>query len=197
MVAALQGFPRDYDQVPPMHSAIKQDGKPLYEYARAGVTREREARRITIHAMTLVRWHSPDLEFDVRCSKGAYMRVLAEDLAVRLGTIAHLAALRRLSVAPFGGQPMVTLPALEAMPLAGRREALLPMDAALHSAPRYDLPEAQVAALRQGRALEVPAGPSGTVRIYSAELGFLGLGQLEGQGRLVPLRLISAGVNRA
>ncbi len=195
--AALRVFPRDYAQVPPMHSAIKQEGKPLYEYARAGVTREREARRIVIHEMRLLEWRAPDVEFDVRCSKGAYMRVLAEDLALTLGTIAHLTGLRRLSVAPFDGSPQWSFAALEGLSLEARRAALMPVDAALGSSPRYDLPASQVIALRQGRTLEVPAGVPGTVRIYSDELGFLGLGELEVPGRLVPLRLISAGVNRA
>jgi tRNA pseudouridine55 synthase len=197
IAAALRDFPRDYDQVPPMHSAIKQDGKPLYEYARAGLTREREARRILIHEMRLLEWRTPDVEFDVRCSKGAYMRVLAEDLALRLGTVAHLTGLRRLAVTPFEGSPQWSFEALEALSLEARRAALLPVDAALGSSPRYDLPASQVIALRQGRTLEVPAGACGTVRIYSDELGFLGLGELEVPGRLVPLRLISAGVNRA
>ncbi len=89
---ALVGFPREYAQVPPMHSALKQDGKPLYEYARAGITRARSPRAIIIHEMRLLGWQPPDLSFDVRCSKGAYIRVLAEDLAARLGTIGHLAA---------------------------------------------------------------------------------------------------------
>ena len=195
--AALRAFPRDYDQVPPMHSALKQEGKPLYEYARAGVTRERVARRIVIHEMRLLEWRAPDVEFDVRCSKGAYMRVLAEDLALTLGTIAHLTGLRRLSVAPFDGSPQWSFAALEGLALEARRAVLLPVDAALGSSPRYDLPASQVIALRQGRTLEVPAGVPGMVRIYSDELGFLGLGELEMPGRLVPLRLISAGVNRA
>ena len=98
---AGRNFPRDYAQIPPMHSALKQDGKPLYEYARAGITRERAARAIMIHDMRLLDWQPPDLSFDVRCTKGAYIRVLAEDLAAQLGTIGHLAALRRLGVAPF------------------------------------------------------------------------------------------------
>jgi tRNA pseudouridine55 synthase len=197
IAAALQAFPRVYDQVPPMHSAIKQDGKPLYEYARAGVTREREPRRILIHEMSLLAWRAPEVEFDVRCSKGTYIRVLAEDLARALGTLAHLTALRRLCVAPFDEAPLWGLAALEGLSLEARRALLLPVDAALVSAPRYDLSAAQVAALRQGRTLEVASGGTGTVRIYSQELGFLGLGALETPGRLVPLRLISAGANRA
>jgi tRNA pseudouridine55 synthase len=197
IASALREFPRDYDQVPPMYSAIKQDGKPLYEYARAGVTREREPRRILIHEMNLLSWRAPDVEFDVRCSKGAYIRVLAEDLARILGTLAHLTALRRLCVAPFVEGKLWGLEALEGLSLNARRELLLPVDAALAAAPRYDLSASQVAALRQGKTLEVPAGAVGTVRLYSEELGFLGLGELEMPGHLVPLRLISAGVNRA
>jgi tRNA pseudouridine55 synthase len=137
------------------------------------------------------------VEFDVHCSKGAYIRVLAEDLAKALGTVAHLTALRRLSVAPFGEGRLWGFEALEALSLSARRALLLPVDAALESAPRYDLSASQVTALRQGKTLEVPAGAPGTVRIYSEELGFLGLGALEMPGRLVPLRLISADVNRA
>src|SRR6202043_1627595 len=84
MQDALREFPREYAQVPPMHSAIKQDGRPLYEYARAGITRERAARTIVIHEMRLLEWQFPDLSFDVRCTKGTYIRVLAEDLARHL-----------------------------------------------------------------------------------------------------------------
>ena len=197
IASALRDFPRDYDQVPPMHSAIKQDGKPLYLYARAGQTRERESRRIAIREIKLLSWCAPDVEFEVRCSKGAYIRVLAEDLASLLGTIAHLTALRRLSVAPFEAARLWSFEALQDMSLPERRAILLPVDAALGYAPRYDLPASQVSALRQGQTLQVPVGAPGTVRIYSDELGFLGLGELELPGRLVPLRLISAGVNRA
>jgi tRNA pseudouridine55 synthase len=195
--SALRDFPRDYDQEPPMHSAIKQDGKPLYEYARAGLTRERAPRRIEIREMTLLAWRAPDMEFDVRCSKGAYIRVLAEDLARALGTVAHLTGLRRLGVAPFEADRLWSFEALESLSQAERRAVLLPVDAALGYAPRYDVPASQVTALRQGRTLAVPAGAPGTVRIYSEGLGFLGLGELEMPGRLVPLRLISADVNRA
>jgi len=105
MRGALEEFPRDYSQIPPMHSALKQGGRPLYEYARAGETRERAPRQIRIHAMRLIDWQSPDLCFDVQCTKGAYMRVLAEDLAARLDTLGHLTGLRRLGVAPFTDAP--------------------------------------------------------------------------------------------
>src|SRR5271155_4576497 len=110
---ALSEFPREYAQVPPMHSALKQDGKPLYEYARAGITRDREARAIVIRDMQLLDWQTPALTLDVRCTKGAYMRVLAEDLAAQLGTIGHLWALRRIGVAPFTVEPQWPFEALE------------------------------------------------------------------------------------
>ena len=198
LAAGLDGFPRQYDQVPPMHSAIKQDGRPLYAYARAGLIRERESRPIVIHEMQLRSWAAPDLEFDVRCSKGTYIRVLAEDIAARLGTLAHLAALRRLGVAPFGsGTPLHTLEILEGLTLEARRALLLPVDAALAATPRCELAQSQVAALRQGQAVSGSPGAPGRVRIYADGQGFLGLGELSAGGSLMPVRLISAAINRA
>jgi tRNA pseudouridine55 synthase len=195
--ATLAAFPRDYAQVPPMHSALKQDGRPLYEYARAGITREREARLIRIHELRLLDWTAPDLHFDVRCSKGAYIRVLAEDLAARLGTIAHLTGLRRLGVAPFDAEPLWTLEALEALSAPALAAALLPVDAALRGWRRLDLPAGGVQAFRQGQTVATADDEPGTVRIYAEGLGFLGLGEIRPAGRLVPLRLISAVANRA
>jgi tRNA pseudouridine55 synthase len=195
--SALEDFPRQYQQVPPMHSALKQQGKPLYEYARAGITRDRAARLIVIRDMQLLDWKAPELRFDVRCTKGAYIRVLAEDLATRLGTIGHLAALRRLGVAPFLDQPQWSFEALDAMSMVQRYETLLPVDAALCACPRFDLPAGGVSAFRQGQTVNVPVELPGMVRIYATGLGFLGLGEIEAAGRLVPLRLISSASNRA
>ncbi len=209
MLQALEEFPRDYAQVPPMHSAIKQGGKPLYEYARAGEWRERQPRAIVIREMCLIDWRPPDLSFDVRCTKGAYIRVLAEDLAARLQTIGHVVGLRRLGVAPFASEPQWTFETLESMSLGRRLAALLPVDAALTDWRRLDLPAEGVSAFRQGQTVSIPVqqgahaqanGPgrgSENVRIYAAGLGFLGLGAIEPAGRLVPLRLISAATNRA
>src|ERR1700692_2538909 len=149
---ALEEFPREYAQVPPMHSAIKQDGKPLYEHARAGNTRERAARTIVIDELRLREGRAPDLSFDVRCTKGAYIRVLAEDLAAQLATIAHLAALRRLGVDPFSAEPQWTFEALEAMTPEQRLELLLPVDAALTGLRRFDIPAGGGGALREGGA---------------------------------------------
>jgi tRNA pseudouridine55 synthase len=194
---ALADFPRAYAQVPPMHSAIKQDGKPLYVYARAGETRERAARAIVIHDMQLIEWVSPDVTFDVRCTKGAYMRVLAEDLAMRLATIGHLVGLRRLGVAPFAHSPQWTFEALEALSPGERARLLLPVDAALGDWRRLDMPAEGIEAVRQGRSVTVAGECTGNVRIYAAGLGFVGLGAVEASGRLKPLRLISAATNRA
>ena len=193
---ALASFPRNYQQVPPMHSALKQDGKPLYEYARAGITRERAARSIVIRELRLLDWQAPDLSFEVRCTKGAYIRVLAEDLAAQLGTIGHLAALRRIAVTPFA-EPLFAFETLEAMNPAQRLAVLLPVDAALCACPRFDLPAGGVSAVRQGQTVPVALELPGMVRIYAQGLGFLGLGEIQAAGRLVPLRLISSAANRA
>jgi tRNA pseudouridine55 synthase len=198
---ALAVFPRDYSQVPPMHSALKQDGKPLYEYARAGITRERAPRAIVIHDLQLLDWQAPDLSFDVCCTKGAYIRVLAEDLAAQLGTIGHLAALRRIAVTPFAAERQWSFEALESLSVTQRHEVLLPVDAALCACRRFDLPVGGVSAFRQGQtvslAAELPGTVPGRVRIYAAGLGFLGLGEIEPAGLLKPLRLISSVTNRA
>ena len=192
MEQALADFPRQYAQVPPMHSAIKQGGRPLYEYARAGITRERAARAIVIHDMQLLSWNAPDLLFDVRCTKGAYIRVLAEDLAAQLNTFGHLVGLRRIGVVPFSAEPQWTFEALDAMSQTERQATLLPVDAALAGWRRFDLPAGGLNAFRQGQTLSIPEDLPGNVRIYAAEMGFVGLGSIEPAGRLVPLRLISS-----
>jgi tRNA pseudouridine55 synthase len=198
--AALAAFPRRYEQTPPMHSALKQEGKPLYEYARAGIVRERAPRTILIHELRLLDWQPPELSFDVRCTKGAYIRVLAEDLAKTLGTIGHLALLHRLTVSPFESMTQWTFEELEGLEPGARMALLLPVDAALAGAPRVDLARVDEALVRQGQRVvlagrtEPAAGP---VRMYSEALGFLGLGELEPGGSLRPTRLISAQINRA
>jgi tRNA pseudouridine55 synthase len=189
---ALGAFPREYSQVPPMHSALKQDGKPLYLYARLGLTVERAPRALVIREMHLLDWQPPDLSFDVCCTKGTYIRVLAEDLAAQMGTVAHLAALRRIGVTPFGAEPQWSFEALESMGQDQRLAALLPVDAALTQWRRLDLPAGGVNAFRQGQTVSIPVESPGTARIYAAGLGFLGLGEIEAAGRLVPLRLISS-----
>ena len=196
--AALTDFPPTYDQMPPMHSALKQGGKPLYSYARAGITLDRVPRRVAIYGMKLLDWQSPILHFEVHCSKGTYIRVLAEDIAARLGTIGHLTGLRRLSVAPFQNRSMVSLAALELMDHSLRQTHLLAVDEALQATPRLDLSAEQAAEVRLGRNIDVHADCLPSVRIYGPDAQFIGLGEVQSAGRLVPRRLISASaVNRA
>ena len=129
---ALQAFLGETEQVPPMYSALKHQGRRLYELAREGLSVERKARRIVIHRLELLAWRRPDLEFEVLCSKGTYVRTLAMDIAGRLGSCAHLTALRRLYVEPFAGQQMHDIETLEALAHEGRlQSALLPLDAGL------------------------------------------------------------------
>ncbi len=105
LTQVLQRFTGEIEQVPPMYSALKHEGRPLYEYARAGIVIERPARTITIHHLQLMDWQPPDLTFDVHCSKGTYIRTLAEDIATALDCCAHLVALRRTLVEPFDNAP--------------------------------------------------------------------------------------------
>src|SRR5210317_391632 len=133
-------------QVPPMYSALKHQGKPLYEYARAGIEIERPARSVTIHQLELVDWQSPRLTFSVHCSKGTYIRTLAEDIASALGSCAHLVELRRTLVEPFDKHSMHTMTQLQAAQKRGELlEMLLPVDAGLPDWPRVDLDEIQQA----------------------------------------------------
>lgn len=189
---ALSAFLGEIRQVPPMYSALKRDGQPLYRLARQGIEVEREARVVTIHALQLLDAAGDEARLTVRCSKGTYVRVLAEDLARALGSCAHLSALRRTAVAPFPAGAMVPLAALEADPAA---VTLLPADAALPQLPEVLLDEAAAMRLRQGQAVRLVAAASGLVRLYSPGRRFLGVGRAEGprEGELLvkPVRLFN------
>ena len=160
--AALAGLRGGQLQVPPMYSALKRDGRPLYELARRGETVERAARPITIDRLELVAVAADRLEIEVTCSKGTYVRVLAADIAARLGTLGHLGALRRLWVEPFAADAMVTLDRIEADVATGQGtpDWLLPVDAAFPDLPLVRLDESTSLHLRQGRTIEPPAGLS-------------------------------------
>src|SRR5262245_505353 len=145
--AALSAFIGPIEQVPPMYSALKRDGQPLYKLARQGVEVERAARSITIHALELLGVAGADATLRVRCSKGTYVRTLAEDLARALGSCAHLTMLRRVAVAPFPALAMTSLDALESAPAAA---PLLAADAALPQLPAVRLDEAETGRLRHG-----------------------------------------------
>ncbi|HET6593705.1 MAG TPA: tRNA pseudouridine(55) synthase TruB [Xanthomonadales bacterium] len=187
----LTRFRGTIEQTPPMYSALKHEGQPLYRLARAGREVPRQPREVTIHELELLEWKPPLLEFRARCSKGTYMRTLAEDIARAMGSCAHLRALRRLEVEPFEEAGMITLEALEGLARDGALErCLLPPDAGLRDWPVVTLDENQ--ALRFGHGNPVPATgapAAGLVRVYGPGARLLGLGELT-PGRVLEARRI-------
>ena len=188
---ALQGLRGEIQQLPPMYSALKHQGKPLYEYIRKGETIERELRDVVIHDLVLERFEGDELQISVRCSKGTYVRTLAEDIGNALGCGAHLIGLRRTAIADFSLDNAYTLSQLESMSSTERDACLLPLDCMVQELPRLDLDSVQVSRMAQGQRLGLDlALPDGKLRLY-AENVFVGLGELEGR-RLSPSRLISS-----
>jgi tRNA pseudouridine55 synthase len=188
--AVLAAFLGEQQQVPPMHSALKFEGKRLYELARRGESVEREPRKIVIHRIARVRLEGDELEFDVYCSKGTYIRTLAADIATRLGTIGYVRGLRRLSLDPFNDLPMYTLERLTALAPEARDALLLQADRAFLDLPQVDLADDAVAGLLQGRtvAARQRAAP-GELRAYDGRGRFLGMVQGAPDGRVQPVRL--------
>jgi tRNA pseudouridine55 synthase len=190
----LARFEGEIKQVPPMYSALKHEGRPLYEYARAGIEIERPARSVTIHELKLVNWQSPRLTFDVHCSKGTYIRTLAEDIASALDCCAHLVELRRTMVEPFDDYSMVTLEQLQqAKDTGGLSDLLLPVDAGLPDWPRVELDSVQQGKFRHGQHFPLAHGGSNTgkVRVYGPEGDLLGLAELLQGGELQPSRVFN------
>ena len=194
---ALVGLRGARAQVPPMYSALKRDGRPLYELARRGETVERVPRPVTIDRLELADRTDEDLEIEVVCSKGTYVRVLAEEIAAGLGTLGHLTALRRLWVEPFQAASLVTLERIEADLATGLAAPawLQPAEAAFPDLQAVHLDDEQSLHLRQGRSLEAPAGLAGGPSwcAYDAAHGFLGLIEQGPDGRLRVVRLFVAG----
>ena len=192
--AALARYRGPILQTPPMYSALKRDGKALYEYAREGIVLEREARPVTIHALTLVAYDAPFLKIAVTCSKGTYVRVLGEDIGAALGCGAHLNALRRTEVGPLTIEGMITLDDLLAHP--DPLSLLQPVDALLSSFPALELTPELARRFLQGQRLAlgkediVVPEQQGRVRIYHAG-SLLGTGILGEYAILAPERLIS------
>lgn len=194
----LPRFTGDIDQLPPMYSALKYKGQRLYKLAREGVEIEREPRRIRIHALDLLGFEPPEFELRVHCSKGTYVRTLAEDIGEMLGCGAHVAALRRTGVGPYGEERMVTLAQLEKTAAEqgqpGLDELLLPLDSALGDWPPVRLTDDAAHYLQMGQAVLVPRAPTeGWVRLYDAREAFLGVGEVEDDGRIAPRRLMIGG----
>jgi tRNA pseudouridine55 synthase len=189
-VMALKQFVGSIDQVPPMYSALKRDGRALYEYAREGVELERLPRTVRIHRLALLQWHADQPAVAVDCSKGTYVRVLAEDIGAALGCGAHLSALRRTRVGSLDLDNALTLAQLEQMDMAQRRASLLPVDALIAAVPRIDLGDAQARRFCHGTAVDA-AGPPGRCRVYGPDERLLGVAELNEHGVLSPRRLLA------
>lgn len=197
--AAMTGFRGDITQIPPMYSALKRDGKPLYEYARAGQTVEREARNVTILALEMIACALPNVTFRVTCSKGTYVRTLAEDIGEKLGCGAHLVALRRTGVGTLTLENAVTLDTLSEATPEQRDRWLQPVDALLSTFPAVLLDADASRRFTQGQRLklaDISDAPADAdrVRVYSRdEHRLLGVARA-GEGVLAPERLVvSAG----
>jgi len=192
--AVLADFEGEIEQLPPMYSALKHEGRRLYELARAGRTVERQPRRVRIERLELLGFEPDAARLRVRCSKGTYVRTLVEDIARACGCLAHVVALRRTRVGCFEAGQMIGFPALEAAAAGGEaalQRLLRPVDAALADWPALELGGQQAYFLLQGHAVSGAAGRRpGHVRLYAADRRFLGIGEVLGDGRVAPRRLI-------
>ena len=196
LAGVLSAFSGEIEQVPPMYSALKHKGERLYKLAREGVEVAREPRQVTIHAIELLSFALPDAQIRVHCSKGTYVRTLVEDIGEQLGCGAHVAALRRTGVGPFGEEGMQTMAQLEATAADGGHAALdrllLPIESGLVQWPGVTLSGDAAFYLRQGQPVLVPQAPTeGWVRLYEGESRFLGMGEILDDGRVAPRRLMS------
>ena len=196
---ALEGFRGDIEQVPPMHSALKRDGQPLYRLARKGIEVERAPRRVRIERLDLLGRDRRDLRLDIACSKGTYVRSIADDLGERLGCGAHLAALRRTGAGPFAVRDAWTLERLEALPDESLSQALLPPDRLVADLPAVELAGGPAERFLHGQAVEPGADRTpGHRRVYAAPgPRFLGVGECTPEGRLRPLRLVASNAQAA
>lgn len=188
--AVLERFRGEIQQMPPMHSALKFQGKPLYEYIRQGITIERPLRTVVIHELVLNHWSGNEMEISVRCSKGTYVRTLAEDIGAALGCGAHLIALRRTAIAHFKLADGYSLQQLTDMSDAARDACILPLVSLMPEMPKLSLDGIQIKRLAQGQRLGLDTGlPDGKIGLYGPD-GFIGVGLQQGR-RVAPDRLLS------
>ena len=184
-------------QLPPMYSALKHNGQRLYKLAREGIEVEREPREITIHSLELVNASDlPEFELVVHCSKGTYVRTLAEDIGNKLGCGAHVVGLRRTKVGPYTDEHLVTMEQLQQLAEAGDLEQLdklvLPMDTGLGHWPAVRLTANSSFYIKQGQAVQGPKAPlEGWVRMYGENDEFIGVGEIDDDGRVAPRRLLA------
>ena len=191
---ACQALTGDIRQVPPMFSALKHEGKPLYEYARKGIVIERKARDITVYAIDITEFDAPKAVISVRCSKGTYIRTLSEDIAKHIGTFAHLTALRRTETAGFTIRESYTLDALAELNETDRDALLLPCDALVRHLPKIELNDRAVAMLKCGQRPQFTENISAEqpIRVYDRSGTFIGLVEYQKEiGRLKALRLMN------
>ncbi|MDO8891062.1 MAG: tRNA pseudouridine(55) synthase TruB [Sulfurimicrobium sp.] len=189
----LKKFVGPIQQIPPMYSALKHQGKALYTYARAGVDIHRNPREVTIYDLTLDVFSGDELNVTVHCSKGTYIRVLGEDIGAALGCGAHMVALRRIETGRFHLRNAINLSQLEEMTPEQRDATLLPVDCLLASLPKVILDSESAFYLQQGQSVR-QAGQSeaGPVGLYGPGAVFLGLGEITDQGKIAPKRLVLA-----
>jgi len=193
---ALRFFRGEIDQVPSMFSAIKHQGQPLYKLARQGIEIEREARRVTVYSNELLAFEGETIELSIHCSKGTYIRTIAEELGEILGCGAHVVALRRLAAGPYEEADLVTFEQLEAAVQQGSLDPfLLPVASAVSGWPEVRLTDNTAYYLRQGQPVIVPHAPtSGWVRLSEVDSDesarFIGVGEILDDGRVAPRRLI-------
>lgn len=199
---ALETFRGETQQVPSMFSALKYQGRPLYEYARQGIEVPREARAITVYELVFIRHEGSELELEIHCSKGTYIRTIIDDLGEKLGCGAHVTFLRRLAVSKYPVERMVTLEHLNTLVAKAQEEGtgietvldplLMPMDSPAADFPQVNLQPAVAAYFKQGQPVRVAGVPSdGLVRVTEGEPGeFIGMGEIDDEGRVAPRRLV-------
>ena len=189
----LNPFRGEIAQIPPMHSALKKDGKKLYELARQGIEVERASRTITISQLIITAFDGQHLELDVACSKGTYIRTLVEDIGYALGCGAYVSALHRVEVYPFSGMRTYSLDELRSLSeqggVAALDQCLLPMDAALPHLPSVTLTETQVAKIQLGQKVRCEQEAQPLVKLYSEAGQFIGLGEISANITLQPTRV--------
>ncbi|MDM1491268.1 tRNA pseudouridine(55) synthase TruB [Acinetobacter indicus] len=190
ILAVLQQFTGDIQQVPPMYSALKKEGRPLYELARQGIEIEREARPITILAIELLSFTENSITLDVTCSKGTYIRVLGEDIAKALGTYGHLTYLHRTKTGLFDLIPNYTIEYLESLSEAEREALLLPVYAPIEHFPQVQVPEGRAEYFCRGMESNIDHAAATQVLVFEGEK-CLGLAEITDKKRLVPKRVLN------
>lgn len=188
---ACQQLLGEISQVPPMYSALKHNGKPLYEYARAGIEIDRPARQVTITKIAVDSFSGGEAVITVSCSKGTYIRTLAEDIANKLDNHAHLTGLRRIETAGYDIANAMTIEEVEALAIEVRDAQLLPVDSAINALPKITISTDSAFYFKQGQAVwEAGRIPDGELRVYDENGTFLGLGKLLEDGKITAKRLV-------